>query len=367
MDNLFAVEQLSDTLLRQRVMVPMRDGVHLATDVYFAAALSSGEVRPIVFERTPYGVRKVRDSDQDAPGTDIPTPEQQAERILARGYGYVRQECRGRGDSEGEFVKYLNEVEDGADSIEWINAQSWCDGQVLTTGVSYSAHAQLATASQAPRGLAAMILDSGGFNSAFEAGVRMGGAFELKQVTWAVRNAKVSPEAVRDPAIKKTLDEADIPAAFDSHPWSQGTSPLAVAPQYEQFLLDQWRDEVLSDVWKAPSVYGRGYYAQMNDVPALFISSWYDPYTRSAIENFHAWQSTKTAPGYLVLGPWTHGKRTRSWAGDLECGAAATLSPALAPTYLDFRMDWFDEVLRQRGETSPAVRYFLMGGGDGTW
>ncbi|MGL5405243.1 MAG: hypothetical protein ACRDAX_00255 [Propionibacteriaceae bacterium] len=134
-----------------------------------------------------------------------------------------------------------------------------------------------------------------------------------------MRSAKVSPEAVKDPEIKRALDAADVPAAFNSRPWSRGHSPLTVAPHYEQFLLNQWRDDVLTDTWKVPAVYGRGYYQQMNDVPAMFTSS-YDPYTRSAIENFHAWKATKTAPGYLVLGPWSHGKRTLSWAGDLDCG-----------------------------------------------
>ncbi|MGL5405244.1 MAG: hypothetical protein ACRDAX_00265 [Propionibacteriaceae bacterium] len=62
------IEKLADSLYRQRVMVPMRDGICLATDIYFLQVDASDAPRPTIFERTPYWVRKVRDSDQDAPG-----------------------------------------------------------------------------------------------------------------------------------------------------------------------------------------------------------------------------------------------------------------------------------------------------------
>ncbi len=66
-------------------------------------------------------------------------------------------------------------------------------------GLSYAAHTQAALACLNPPGLACMVLDSGGFSSAYRTGIRQGGAFELKQLTWAYNHAKESPEAQNDP------------------------------------------------------------------------------------------------------------------------------------------------------------------------
>ncbi len=104
------------------------------------------------------------------------------------------QDCRGRYKSEGCFTKYTNEGDDGVDTVSWICAQPWCNGKVGCFGLSYCAHVQVALACHSPAGLACLFLESGGFWDAFADGVRQSGAFTMKQVTWAFKNAKVSPE-----------------------------------------------------------------------------------------------------------------------------------------------------------------------------
>lgn len=98
---------------------------------------------------------------------------------------------RGRYKSEGSFSKYVHEGEDGYDTVEWIVSQPWCNGQVGCFGLSYCAHVQISLACLAPRGLACLFIESGGFWDAFVDGVRRNGAFTMKQVTWAFKNAKV--------------------------------------------------------------------------------------------------------------------------------------------------------------------------------
>jgi uncharacterized protein len=346
----------------EELMVTMRDGCRLATDIYGATAVP----RPVLFERTPYGKRRQRDSDQSRRDQPVPEPEQIAGFFVERGYVVVRQDCRGRGRSQGTFVKYLNEGDDGADSIAWIRAQPWCNGTVVMNGVSYSAHAQTALAAQNPPGLAAMFLDSGGFSSAYEVGTRMGGAFELKQATWAFRHAVASKEAAADPVLAEALAQTDIAEWFKSMPWRRGSSPLSVLPHYEQYLLDQWSEDAFSPYWQQPSIYSRGSYDRFPDIPSLHMSSWYDPYIRSAVENFTTLQARKVSPAHLVLGPWTHGKRCRSYAGDVDFGPNAFLDGNLSESYLQFRADWFDAVLgKPGGKIFPIVSYFVMGGGSG--
>lgn len=349
----------------QEFMVKMGDGCRLATDVYLGDA--GEKPRPVLLERTPYGKRSTRDSDQSRHDQPIPLPQEIAAFFVDRGYIMIRQDCRGRGSSEGEFVKYLNEGQDGADTISWITAQPWCDGRVLMNGVSYSAHVQTAAAALAPSGLAAMFMDSGGFSSAYEVGMRMGGAFELKQATWAFRHAARSPEATVDPVIASGLTALNVADWFHQTPWRRGSSPLSLAPAYEGYLLDQWAHENFDDYWAQPAIYARGSYDKFPDVPSFHISSWYDPYISSAIENFQQLGDRKSSPAYLLLGPWTHGKRCLSYAGDVDFGPASYFDGNLAPSYLDFRADWMDEVLGRSTTTvqRTAVTYFLMGGGSG--
>lgn len=342
----------------------MRDGVHLATDVYTAGEQRGA--RPVILERTPYGKRKPRDSDQSRRGTPVVQPHESASFFVARGYTVVRQDCRGRGRSGGEFVKYLNEGPDGADTIEWIAAQPWCDGRVLMNGVSYSAHAQTAAAAEAPPALSAMFLDSGGFSSAYEAGMRMGGAFELKQATWAFRHAVRSKEAAEDAVLAAGLAQTSVAEWFRMMPWRAGNSPLSLLPGYESYLLDQWANENFGSFWSQPAIYARGSYNRFPDVPSFHISSWYDPYVLSAIENFSELGRRKQSPSYLLLGPWTHGRRCLTYSGDVDFGSEAPFDGNVASSYLDFRADWFDAVANGTADPRPPVTYFVMGGGPGT-
>jgi len=351
---------------RFTVRLPMRDGVHLATDVYLPAA-GSGPWAALL-ERTPYDRRGTNHADRSR-ADPLPQPKPViAAQFVRAGFAYVLQDCRGRFDSEGEFTKYLHEQADGLDTLEWIRAQSWCDGRVATLGLSYSAHVQTALAAAAPPGLAAMFVDSGGFSSAFHSGIRQGGAYELKQLTWALKHARLAPETAADPVRAEALAAVDIGAAVRVHPWCRGRSPLAAAPEYEAYVAEQWANECFGPFWQRPELYARGWYERFPDVPMVHLSSWYDPYARTAIENYIGLAPGRRGPVRLVMGPWTHGQRSVTYAGAVDFGPAATLDGELAPDYVTLRRDWFDRQLR--GGDVPdwlaaPVTLFVMGGGPG--
>ncbi len=348
-------------------MVAMRDGVRLATDIYFPTGAGAGQRFTVLLERTPYDRRGTNHGDYSLAK---PTPRSKPEiaRIFAdAGYVYVLQDCRGRYDSEGVFTKYLNEGEDGVDTIAWLRAQPWCDGRIGTLGLSYGAHVQSALACLDPPGLGAMFLDSGGFSSAYHGGVRQGGAFELKQLTWARKHALLAPETAADPARKAALEAEDI-REWIGRRWTAGNSPVSAAQEYEDYVLEQWDAEDFSPYWQRLGLYARGWYDRYADVPMVHMSSWYDPYSQTAIDNFLGLRAIKRGPVKLVLGPWTHGQRSASFAGDVDFGPAAPLDGNLAPDYITLRRDWFDRHLR--GLDAPEhlaapVHIFVMGGGSG--
>ena len=75
-------------------------------------------------------------------------------------------------------------------------------------------------------------------------------------------------------------------------------------------------------------IYAEGFYDQFSDAPMTHMSSWYDPYPRTATENYIGLSKRKKGPVRLILGPWTHGDRTLTYAGDVDFGPAATPSTA---------------------------------------
>jgi putative CocE/NonD family hydrolase len=355
---------------RSDVMVRMRDGVHLATDIYLPVrhAEPVPDAFPVILERTPYG--KTIASRSELTPTD-PAPRSRAEvarYFVSRGYVVIYQDCRGRYGSEGEFVKYLSDGLDGYDTCEWIIRQPWCNGKIGTMGLSYAAHVQAALACAGAPGVAAMFLDSGGFANAYQDGIRQGGAFELKQVTWAYRAALESPAVAGDPERLKTLKAIDIGEWFARMPWQRGHSPLSAAPEYESYVFEQWEHGAFDGYWKQLGIYAAGYYDRFSDAPMVFMSSWYDPYPRSATDNYVGLSRRKRGPVRLILGPWTHGDRTLTYAGDVDFGPAATLDGSLAADFAALRLRWFDCWLKgiDNGVAAePAVRLFVMGGGSG--
>ncbi len=349
--------------------VRTRDGVLLATDVYFPPGYRPGTdaALPVILERTPYGKADISRSEQLGGVQGQPRPDI-ARYFAQHGFAVVFQDCRGRYDSEGQFTKYLSEGEDGYDTMAWITAQPWCNGKIGTMGLSYGAHTQMALACLNPPGLACMVLDSGGFSNGYQCGIRQSGAFELKQATWAYKQAKLSPAAQENPVVLAALEAQDIRQWFMRMPWRPGHSPLSAVPEYEDYLFEQWRAECFDESWRQLGIYAQGYYDAIPDIPVVLMSSWYDAYVRTTMENFEGLSAGRNAPLRLIMGPWLHGDRNITHSGDAEFGAAAAFDGHIARNWLEFRLAWFRRWLQQDASPAavdPVARLFLMGGGSG--
>jgi len=350
-----------EVAVRRDVRVRMRDGVLLATDVYLPAPAAKAEPArvPAILERTPYG--KSQDGTRHA-SIEV------ANQFASRGYAVVFQDCRGRGKSEGKYVKYLSDGVDGFDCCAWIIGQSWSNGRIGTMGLSYAAHTQAALASAGAPGITAMFMDSGGFSNAYQGGIRQGGAFELKQVTWAFNEALQAPQVRSDPKKLAALKAVDLESWFAKLPWRRGHSPLSAVPEYEDYVFDQWEHGEFDGFWKQMGIYAAGYYDRWPDAATVLISSWYDPYPRTVTDNFRALKARKRGPYRMILGPWTHGNREQTFAGDVDFGAAAAFDGNVASNYVAMKLSWFDRFLKGQAngdDLEPAVKLFVMGGGTG--
>ena len=352
------LEPLYDLVVERNVMVPMRDGVKLATDIYFPA--QNGQPlagrHPAVLHRTPYN----KDEVEETWGYSG---------FFARhGYIAVIQDGRGTYASEGEVDFLVPEAEDGYDALAWIDQQAWSNGKVGTWGTSWAGWTQTAPAALGPKNLATMVPNMSGAN-AHESSVRQGGALELRFLAWAFWHSGLNTQKAlkANPAIDAALNMG-APSFSDwltRLPIRKGQTQLKLVPAYEQWALKILTEADFTDYWKHPSFAPALYWDDFPDMPMLIVGGWYDSYTRSTFKNFEGLTACNKGPVRVLVGPWTHGSSTveLSCAGDVEFGEAAALE-----SFRQLHLQWFNWTLK--GEDSdlaaePPVRIFVMGGGGG--
>ena len=129
-----ALAREPDVAVQTNVMVPMRDGVKLATDIYLPAGNSAK--LPVILTRLPY--------NKDG-------AKKQGEYYARHGYVFVAQDTRGRYASEGVWHMMTDDGRDGTDCAAWIAAQPWSDGKIGMIGTSYVGGTQHAMAMERRR------------------------------------------------------------------------------------------------------------------------------------------------------------------------------------------------------------------------
>lgn len=339
----FGVEKTESNL-----MLPMRDGVSLATDIYRPTRVGApvDEQLPILLQRTPY----------DKTGDRI---VQSAEFFARNGYVVVLQDHRGRYASEGEFTKYVGEGQDGFDTIAHLSELPYGNGEVGMWGTSYGAHVQANAAKLRPPALKTIVVNMGGMSNGWDHKVRNHGAFEIQQFTWAFRQLAAETD---DPVVRKMLDLDSINHWLTAMPIRKGLNPLSVSPNFEDYILEMMTHGDYDDYWKHLDVNWVEYYDQTADIPMLLISGWYDSYAGGTVHNYNELSRRLDSDVHLIMGPWTHSSNTRSYAGDVEFGTDA----AIQDFHQEFHLRWFDRVLKgKRGDSMAPVQAFVMGTGDG--
>ena len=340
-----------DVEIRKNVMIPMRDGVQLAADIYlpsFHGETAPGEF-PVILERTPY--------DKTAP-RNVTNMKYYAR----RGYIGVIQDVRGRFASEGEWYAFAKEAPDGFDTVQWLGAQSWCDGQVGTMGASYAGSDQCALATLNPSHLSTMIVAVGAANY-YHGSMRQNGALEQRFMVYAFRMAMTSKEAIADPGLQAEIKKAfldDMPDIVRNLPLKAGATALRHLPSYEQWAIDIATHGDYDDYWKQRGYAPDEYFDEHADVPSLYIGGWYDSYARNTPMSYTKQSAIKESKQVLLMGPWIHGGFEATNSGDVDFGTEAHVNMN------DLRLAWFDHYMKEMNNEfagwSP-VRIFTMGTG----
>lgn len=348
-----------EVVVERDVQVTMRDGVRLATDVYRPARDGTPVPgrHPALLHRTPY------DKGRSDAGYG---------RFFA-GHGYVAlvQDVRGTYGSEGELDLLVDEAEDGADTLAWIDAQTWSDGSVGMWGTSYASFTQLAAATQGPANLRSMVPCQSA-SAAWHSSMRHHGALELRWLAWAFWHAAMNRQA--DLHAEPWVPGALALGASTTGDWlgrlplRVGATQLRLVPNYERWVLRLLQHTEESGFWQGPALAPIRYLDRFPPASVLLVGGWYDSYTRSSVELYDAMAGQDHLDVSLLMGPWVHGAAApeSAQAGDVDLGPDAAIRD-----FRELHLRWFDRTLRGIGarlrepaEAAP-VRLFVMGGGSG--
>ena len=370
----------SAAIIDRKVMMPMRDGVRLATDIY-RPRNATGKV-PIIWVRTPYNFNywDVRNG--------VPADMTTILTAIKRGYAYVVQNERGHFFSEGNYDILGAPRTDGDDALTWMSSQPWSNGKVGTTGCSSTAEYQMGIAAMGNPAYAAMNVQG------FGAGVGRvapyyeqgnwyrGGAVQMLFIAWLYGEQN----QVR-PMFPPNTPQADLLRESKSFDLAQQLPPV----EWSKALWHLPEQDIIKAVDGPPGIFadampvptgGRMIQRTPNDpawykgglyhddmplnVPGLWFMSWYDVSIGPNLALYnHVRQHAKgelANEQWAIIAPVTHCAYTRA-TEDTIVGERSMGDARL--DYQEIIYSFFDRVLKgdksPRLDSMPKVTYYTMG------
>lgn len=351
------------------LMVPMRDGVKLATDVYLPKQ-GKGPY-PTIFIRTPYNFNKLAGSQLEL-----------AIKFIEHGYAIVIQNERGRFYSQGDWEILGRPQTDGYDALSWIADQDWSNGSVGTLGCSSSAEWQLALAAQNHPAHKAMIPMSSG------AGIGRVGEFHEQGnfykggvhqtlftvwMYWVQQNIRPQfPAGLSHEQLVNLRKMYDLAADMPEVDWKKQLRTLPAIDWLSSVHANAgpWK-EMMARTPEDPAWYKGGLYHDDQDfgVPAFWFNSWFDVSQGPNLALFNHVRNHASDPKvrdgqYVLIAPTMHCGFSRiPKYSDLVVGE---LNVGKAWFDVDEKIfGFFDYYLKGEKNNfvkqTPRVQYYTMG------
>jgi putative CocE/NonD family hydrolase len=354
--------------LEKTVLVPMRDGVRLSSDIYSPVGVEGP--LPVVLVRLPYNKNHYR--GYGSPGSD-------AHFFAGHGYHVVVQDMRGRFESEGEYLVSAADREDGYDTVEWISRQPWSNGKVGTYGCSYLGENQIQlSATRHPNHAAAIPMAAGGGYRGtgrqfitLDGGIpelatglgwfwRAGTKYHLKRPAGMLDEEFRNDAAMFEPW--PHVPDIDFKPAFWLLPTADILESLGgPSSDYRDFYSHG----------PADPYWDRLNYVDDNDqfnVPALHVNSWYDGGVNETLILFNLFRENATGEAgrnnqFAIISPTAHceSEFLENWQ-DAVIGSMSVGD--ISKDYFHIYLDWFDHWLKgiQNEVTGmPRLQYYAMG------
>ena len=317
------------------VRIPMSDGVELSADMYRPDA--PGRF-PVILVRTPYDNNNERDRKTGM-------------YYAQRGYIYIAQDTRGRGDSDGRFYPLINEAGDGYDTHEWIGKQEWSNGKIGSTGGSYVGWVQVYAATKKSKYYTAMIPmvtpPDPFLNVPYQ-----NGAFMMAMLDWVIL---IDGRSMQD------LSKHNLQEIYNLLPLADMEKAVGRNSPFWKDWLDHYSWD---EYWD-----GQSYQEKLwkVDMPAIHMTGWFDDDQPGALMNFtemrkYAKTIGKEKHQRLIVGPWPHALNYFTKLGDFDYGPQALIDMN------ELHLKWYDYWLKGKDTgilDEPPVKIFIMG--DNVW
>lgn len=314
---------------RERVRIPMRDGVALLADRYAPAGPAHGTL----LVRGPYG-------------RGFPFALAFARLYAPRGYHVVVQSVRGTFGSGGAFEPMVHEVADGADTVAWLRDQPWFTGSFGTIGLSYLGFTQWALLVDPPPELAAAVITVGPHD--FYESSWGTGAFTLNNfLGWSDLMAHQEAGGRIRAGIHQLTARRRLARAVAGLPVAAAGRALlgAGAPWYESWLEHPEADDPFWQPYRVDAALDKV------RVPVLLLSGWQDLFLEQTLTQYRRLRG-RGVDVALTVGPWNHTQM-------LSKGLGIVTRESL---------DWLATHLTGAAGSRPApVRVFRTGATDRGW
>ena len=373
-------ELQSIAVVERKLMIPMRDGTRIATDVY--RPKDTSKKYPAIFVRTPYNFN-YWDIRNNAP-RDL-SNELEA---VKRGYAYVGMNERGRYFSEGNYDILGPPLTDGEDEFTWISKQSWSNGKVGTIGCSSTAEWQMAVAAQNHPAFTTMITQGfgagvGRVGPYYEQGNwYRGGAVQMLFIAWLYGQQNQARPLFSPKLTQEELERAakwfDLSPQLPQVDWAKGLRHL---PVKDIMVAAGGPPGIFADRMPVPTG-GAMIQREPNDpawykgglwhdnmkinIPGFWFMSWYDVSVGPNLAAFNHVRKTASPEvanqQYAIIAPTLHCAFKRATENTVV-GERSVGDPRL--NYDELTYGWFDHFLKGENngilEKMPRVRYYTMG------
>jgi uncharacterized protein len=317
--------------IEMNVMVPTRDGIGLASDIYRPDRPGK---YPVILSRIPYG-------------TDSKMYTYVGKYFARNDYILIAQDTRGIQNSDGTWYPLIYEIPDGKDTTDWITKQSWYDGNIGMIGASYFGYTQWEAALDNPDVTCAVPMFTS--PNMFDMVIN-GGALEYIMVEgWlAGMDAQIS-ETEWDPALELGYFNSPMREAIPLDLEAIQKNPK----DFEAIAMLQHPGDVQG---QAPGDFT--HYYKTVSAPMLLISGWFDQFEQPQLDDFTKIRKEgkgDSKKSRLIVGPWTHGM-PKSEFEDTKLGGIKLV--------LHETLDWYDYWMKgvDNGAADRApVKIFIMG------
>jgi putative CocE/NonD family hydrolase len=319
--------------------IPLRDGVKLSATVYRRKGQTA--TAPCIFTLTPY----IGDSYHD-----------RAMYFASHGLPFLLVDVRGRGNSEGTFKPFEQEIDDGYDVVEWLAAQPYCNGKVAMWGGSYAGFDQWATAKNHPPHLATIVPAAAAFPGVdFPARNNISYQYLMQWLTYTAGHAlqtKLFADGDFWPALWRERFVTGQPFSNLEH--ALGGDEPALREWVGHPSVDEYMDRMVPTAEQFRAL----------DIPILTITGSYDDDQPGALEYYRqfmrAASPAQRAKHFLIIGPWDHAatRTPRTPIGGVDFGPESLLDLP------QIHLEWYRWAMADGPKPSflkDAVAYYVMG------